>query len=158
MAAIISIRYSRSLAKLCCTTFCYMPLAMPCLSLAFFRDIATCSVHVTASEHEQSFSSSRFLLGVDAAYCKDCYRRSSVVRLSVTTVSPAKRLNPSRCWCGLRWAQGTMYYTCRLGCTLALPGEYGWTVRVLRRCGASCQITSIACWYIHLAASTGTFV
>ena len=50
---------------------------------------------------------------VDAAYC---YRLNSVVGLSVclsvTLVSPAKRLNRSRCrlGCGLRWAQGTIYY------------------------------------------------
>jgi len=43
-----------------------------------------------------------------AAYC---YRPSSVVCRSVTVVSPAKRLNRSRCRLGfgLRWAQGRIY-------------------------------------------------
>jgi len=44
---------------------------------------------------------------IDAAYC---YRRSSVVCRSITIVSPAKRLNRSKCClgCGLKWAGGTM--------------------------------------------------
>jgi len=49
----------------------------------------------------------------DAGYC---YRQSNMVGLSlyllVTFVSPAKRLNWSRCRLGtwLGWAQGTMYF------------------------------------------------
>jgi len=44
-----------------------------------------------------------------------------------------KWLNRSRCLgCGLQWAQGSMSY---IGCTLAQPGKYGWTVQVRRRCG-----------------------
>ena len=73
---------------------------------------------------------------------------------SITLVSPAKRLHRSRCpsGCGLWWAQGIMYqigiHSCQgtlpctatifvfvYGCTLAPPGEYNWTVHVLRRYG-----------------------
>jgi len=45
-----------------------------------------------------------------------------------------KSLNQSRCClgCGLWRAQGSMHY---VGCTLAPPGEYHWTVHVWRRCG-----------------------
>jgi len=44
-----------------------------------------------------------------------------------------KRLNRSRCrlGCELRWVKDAII---RWGCTLALPGEYDWTVRVRRRC------------------------
>jgi len=42
-------------------------------------------------------------------------------------------LNRLRCRldCGLGWAQGSMHY---MGCTLAPPDEYNWTVHVRRPC------------------------
>jgi len=50
-----------------------------------------------------------------------------------------KPLNQSRCClgCGLWRAEGSMYY---VGCTLAPPGEYHWTVHVWRRCGLFVKI------------------
>jgi len=49
-------------------------------------------------------------------------------------VSCAKTAEPIEMPSGYRlgWAQGSTGY---LGCTLSPPGEYDWTVRVLRRCG-----------------------
>jgi len=71
---------------------------------------------------------------VGAAYC---YRRSSVVYLSVCMSllwALQKRLNRSRCrlGCGLG---GPKEACVRWACTLTQPGEYDWTVHVLWRRG-----------------------
>ena len=65
-----------------------------------------------------------------------------------------KRLNRSRCCLGfeLGWAGGSIYY---VGCTLALPSEYHWTIHVRRWRGllSNCFDHSFdicyrwRCWY-----------
>jgi len=74
-----------------------------------------------------------------------------------------KLLNRSRCHLGCRlgWVQKACI---RWRCTLALTGEYDWTVHVRLRCGLFCQMTltysrffqcfnNIVCWVAGNAAN-----
>jgi len=56
------------------------------------------------------------------------------VKYRDSAVSSAKRQNQSRCYlrCGLYQAQWSMY---QMGCTLAQPGKFDWTVHMRQRCG-----------------------
>jgi len=52
----------------------------------------------------------------------------------------------------LRWIGGFLY----MGCTLAPPGEYDWTVRVLRRCGLMSNYFDHLFIYVFSALKSNT--
>ena len=74
---------------------------------------------------------------INVVICHTCFTlRGLCVRVLGTPVSPAKRMNRSRCHSRIDSRLVWTYGNCnRWECTLALSGEYDWTTRVRRRCG-----------------------
>jgi len=71
---------------------------------------------------------------INVVICHTCFTlRGLCVRVLGTPVSPAKRMNRSRCHSRIDSRLVWTYGNCnRWECTLALSG---WTIRVRRRCG-----------------------
>jgi len=78
---------------------------------------------------------------INVVICHTCFTlRGLCVRVLGTPVSPAKRVNRSRCHSRIDSRLVWTYGNCnRWECTLALSGEYDWTTRVRRRCKKTMQ-------------------
>ena len=67
-----------------------------------------------------------------ARFCCCCYTEGNARFGQLYIKNRLAALIEMHLGCGLRWAEGSMYY---VGCTWVKPGEYDWSVHMWKRCG-----------------------